>query len=86
MSEWIFSFHKRRENSSPAVQPSSAAGKLHSMNKFAYYTVSFGFILRNSNSEKLIIKEFSYGNTTVNVPSALYSNSHFAYKLTLLVF
>jgi len=86
MNGWIFSFHKRRENSSPAEQPSSTAEKLRSMNEFAYYTVSFGFILRNSNSEKLIIKEFSYSYTTANVPSALHSNSHFAYKLTLLVF
>ena len=76
----MFGFHKRQENSSPVEQPLSAAGKLHTMNKFAYFTVSFRFILRNSNSEKLIIKEFNYSDTTVNVPSALHSNFHFAYK------
>jgi hypothetical protein len=86
MNENMFGFHNRHENSSPAEQPSSAAGKLRSMNKFAYYTVSFRFILRNSSSEKLIIKEFIYSDTAVNVPSALHSNSHFAYKLNLLVF
>jgi len=86
MNEWIFGFHKRRENSSPAEQPSTAAGKLRCMNKFAYYTVSFRFILCNSNSEKLIIKEFNYSDTAVNVPSALHSNYLFAYKLNLLVF
>jgi len=72
MNEWIFGSHKRQENSSPAEQPSSAAGKLRSMNKFTYYTVSFRFILHNSSSEKLIIKAFNYSDTTVNVPSDLH--------------
>jgi hypothetical protein len=43
-------------------------------------------MLRNINSEILIIKKVNYSGTTVYVPSVLHSTPHFAYKVNFPVF